>query len=136
MGSNGCRLIRARERYEGKQSVSYEGGISAQSVGAVGLSMHLVTLPPGARSRAHKHEHHETAIYVLSGRIHVWSGTDLRDHVVIEEGDFFYIPADEPHIALNANGDAPARVVLARTDPNDQESVVVLSELEQLSHLH
>ena len=29
--------------------------------------MHLLTVPPGGRAKAHKHATHETAIYVLSG---------------------------------------------------------------------
>jgi uncharacterized RmlC-like cupin family protein len=29
--------------------------------------MHLLTISPGGRAKAHLHAHHETAIYVLSG---------------------------------------------------------------------
>ncbi len=29
--------------------------------------MHLLTMPPGGRAKAHLHENHETAIYVLDG---------------------------------------------------------------------
>jgi len=43
----------------------------------------------------------------------------------VEEGDFLYIPAGVPHQPYNPT-DTPARAVLARTDPNEQESVVVL----------
>jgi uncharacterized RmlC-like cupin family protein len=31
--------------------------------------MQLLTVPPGGRAKAHKHEAHETALYVLSGKV-------------------------------------------------------------------
>jgi len=43
----------------------------------------------------------------------------------VEEGDFLYIPAGVPHQPYNPT-DTLARAVLARTDRNEQESVVVL----------
>jgi uncharacterized RmlC-like cupin family protein len=129
-----CRVVHTRERYEGKQAVSYLGGISKESVGATGICMHLVTIPAGSRGRAHLHEAHETAIYVLSGRAVVWSGEGLTDRTQIGTGDLLYIPAGEPHLPVN-DGDEPVTVVLARTDPSDQESVVLLPELDHLPHL-
>jgi uncharacterized RmlC-like cupin family protein len=44
-----------------------------------------------------------------------------------EAGDFVYIPAGVPHQPYNPF-EEPARAVLARTDPNEQESVVLLDE--------
>ena len=43
-----------------------------------------------------------------------------------------YIPAGVPHLPANRSG-APCTVVIARTDPNEQESVVLLPELEALA---
>ena len=43
----------------------------------------------------------------------------------------FYIPAGMPHLPANVTN-APASAVIARTDPNEQESVVLLPELEAL----
>jgi uncharacterized RmlC-like cupin family protein len=42
-----------------------------------------------------------------------------------------YIPANVPHLPIN-NSDAPVSAVIARTDPNEQESVTLLPELEAL----
>ena len=39
-----------------------------------------------------------------------------------------------PHLPANLS-DAPVEAVIARTDPNEQESVVVLHELDALPHL-
>lgn len=126
-----CRLVRAGEAYDGKQGFSYFQGIAAETVGSTGLCMHLLTIPPGKRAKAHMHAAHETAIYVLSGEAHTWYGERLQHHVVTRTGDMFYIPAGMPHVAANLS-DAPCTAVIARTDPNEQESVVLLPELEGL----
>ena len=124
-----CRLIRPGSTYRGKQGFSYFEGIAAETVGSSGICMHLLTIPPGGRARAHKHESHETAIYVLSGEAHTWYGERLENHVVTHAGDMFYIPAGVPHLPANL-GERPCSAVIARTDPNEQESVVLLPELD------
>jgi uncharacterized RmlC-like cupin family protein len=123
-----CRVIRPGGSYEGRQGLNYFEGISAESVGAEGLCMHLVRLPPGARAHAHLHENHETAIYVLKGEVEMLYGEQLQEHLVVREGEFLYIPAGVPHLPYNASN-SEALGLLARTDPNEQESVVLL-ELE------
>jgi uncharacterized RmlC-like cupin family protein len=62
-----CKIIQPSSTFEGKQGFNYFEGISARSVGAQGICMHLLTIPPGGQAKAHLHEHHETAIYVLTG---------------------------------------------------------------------
>jgi uncharacterized RmlC-like cupin family protein len=57
-----CHLIRPESSYEGKQGLSYFTGIATETVGSTGICMHLLTMPPGARAKAHMHESHETAI--------------------------------------------------------------------------
>ena len=126
-----CHLIRPENSYEGKQGLSYFTGIAAETVGSTGICMHLLTMPPGARAKAHMHESHETAIYVLSGEVHTWYGDRLEQQIVVKAGDLFYIPAGVPHLPANLS-DSPASAVIARTDPNEQESVVLLPELDGL----
>jgi uncharacterized RmlC-like cupin family protein len=110
--------------------LQYSVGISAESVGAKAIHMQLLTLPPGGRALAHKHATHETAIYALSGVSHVWHGHALEHHSIVKAGDFFYIPADVPHLPYNPSPTEPVTAIIARTDPNEQESVVLLPELE------
>ncbi|HET7413102.1 MAG TPA: cupin domain-containing protein [Pararhizobium sp.] len=129
--SRTCRLVRAGSSYDGKQGFSYFQGIAAETVGSTGICMHLLTIPPGRRAKAHMHAAHETAIYVLSGEAHTWYGERLEHHVVTRAGDMFYIPAGMPHVAANLS-DAPCTAIIARTDPNEQESVVLLPELDGL----
>ena len=126
-----CHIVRPSHAYDGKQGLSYFEGIAAETVGAKGICMHLLTMPPGARAKAHKHESHETAIYVLSGEVHTWYGDRLEHHIVVKAGDLFYIPAGVPHLPANLSG-APSSAVIARTDANEQESVVLLPELDGL----
>ena len=116
--------------YQGKQGLSYFAGVSAETVGARGLCMHLVTFEPGQWAHPHLHEAHETAIYVLSGEAEMWYGEGLREHLTVRAGEFLYIPAGMPHRPGNASPSEPCTAVLARTDPNEQESVVVLPEHE------
>lgn len=127
-----CRLMQAGESFIGKQGLQYNVAISAESVGATGIHMQLVTIPPGGRARAHKHATHETAIYALSGESGVWHGERLEHHTIVKPGDFFYIPADVPHLPYNPSTTDSVVAVIARTDPNEQESVVLLPELENI----
>ncbi len=96
--------------------------------------MHLLTIPPGGRAKAHRHESHETAIYMLSGEAHTWYGERLEHHVIVKAGELFYIPAGVPHLPANLS-EQPACAVIARTDPNEQESVVLMPELDALAVL-
>ena len=97
--------------------------------------MHRLEIPPGGRARAHLHEAHETAIYVQSGEAVVFSGEGLRHRQTMRAGDFMYIPAGVPHLPVNASDTEPLVGLVARTDPNEQESVVLLPELDDLPHL-
>lgn len=124
-----CQIFQAKDTYAGKQGFDYFSGISAESAGATGICMHLLTIPPGGKAKAHLHEDHETAIYVLSGEGEMWYGEVLAQHMVVKAGDMLYIPAGTPHLPANRSG-APVTAVVARTDPNEQESVKLLPELD------
>lgn len=128
-----CRKFRpsSAATYDGKQGFSYFEGISRESAGAQAVCMHLLTIPPGGRARAHKHATHETAIYVLEGTTIMHWGARLEHRMEIAAGEMLYIPADMPHLPCNP-GPGVARAVIARTDPHEQESVVLMPELEAL----
>jgi uncharacterized RmlC-like cupin family protein len=125
-----CRVVDAGAEVSGKQGHLYAPGISAQSVGARKIHLQIVRFPPGGRANAHKHDGHETAIYVLSGESGMWYGERLEQHLIARAGEFLYIPANMPHLPYNLSASESCVAVIARTDPNDQESVVLLPELE------
>ena len=132
MNGPSCRKVRSGAEFTGKQGLRYAPGISAESVGSGGIHLQTLSMPPGARAKAHKHEAHETAIYVLSGNAGMWFGERLEEHVSMAPGDYLYIPADLPHLPYNASETEACLAVIARTDPNEQESVVLLPELDEV----
>jgi uncharacterized RmlC-like cupin family protein len=127
-----CVVVQAGASFVGKQGLSYAPAISAETVSAKGIHMQMLTMPPGARAKAHLHEAHETAIYVLSGEAGMYYGDKLEHHMTNRAGDFVYIPANMPHLPYNASATEPVVAIISRTDPNEQESVVLLPELEEI----
>ncbi len=100
-------------------------GISEATAGAKHLSMNTVIIPPGGAAQPHVHQGYETAIYLLSGHVETRYGPGLRNSIINEAGDFIFIPADVPHQPVNLSATEPAHALVARNDPNEQESVVV-----------
>lgn len=126
-----CQKLRPTGTYSGKQGFDYFEGIAKETTGSQSICMHLLTVPPGGRAKAHKHATHETAIYVISGAAKMYWGERLEHVMETVAGDLIYIPADVPHLPFN-DGSEPAIAVIARTDPHEQESVILLPELEAL----
>lgn len=124
-------VLRESAEYVGAQGPRYGGGVSAESVGSAHLWFGRVTIGPGERTKAHLHERHETAIYVLTGSCVVYSGPDLAVREEAGAGDYIYIPASTSHLAANASQTEPLTAIIARTDPNEQESVVLRPELDR-----
>jgi uncharacterized RmlC-like cupin family protein len=60
----------------------------------------------------------------------MWWGEGLAEYERVGAGDFVYIPAGVPHLPANRSATQPLIAVVARTDPNEQESVVLLPELD------
>jgi uncharacterized RmlC-like cupin family protein len=124
--SENVHVVRAATGAATKQGLLCGYAVSAESVGARGLCMHLGTIPPGAVAEAHLHESHETAIYVLEGNARMRYGAELEHEVAVGAGDFLYIGPGVPHEPRNASDSDPVRFIVARTDPSEQESVVLL----------
>ena len=106
-----------------RQGLPYFIGISGETVGARGLSMHIVVIPPGARAEPHKHVGYETGIYVLEGRVCTRWGAALEHEVVSEAGDFLFVPPGVPHEAINLSTTESARAIVARNDPAEHDKV-------------
>jgi uncharacterized RmlC-like cupin family protein len=69
-------------------------------------------------------------MYIVSGEVDLWYGEGLREHEIARAGDYLYIPAGVSHVAVNRSQTEPVVVVGARTDPNEQESVVLQPALD------
>ena len=124
-------VVKAGARYRSEQGSDYDPGVSAETVGSKVLFLGVVTLPPGARTRAHVHECHETALYVVSGEIEMWTGDQLQHREMAGPGDYIYIPANVLHVGVN-RGSEPAVCIGTRNEPTAQESLVLYPEMDVL----
>ena len=66
-------------------------------------------------------------MHQLTGRAITLWGPNLEHEIETVAGDFFYVPANIPHWGFNPY-DEPAVAVVARTDPQDQENLVVCGD--------
>ncbi|HEX6722347.1 MAG TPA: cupin domain-containing protein [Burkholderiaceae bacterium] len=117
------RAIRPDRATDTLQKLPYFIGVSGSTVQATGLSMHLVVIPPGARAEPHIHLGYQTGIYVLQGRVETRYGEGLTQSIVSEAGDFLFVPPGVPHEAINLSATEPARAIVARNDPAEQDKV-------------
>ncbi|MBL0344512.1 MAG: cupin domain-containing protein [Anaerolineales bacterium] len=117
--------IRPKESFISKQQLPNFEGISAQSAGTKNLCMHLVIIPPGGKAVAHYHNGYETTIYIIKGRAETKYGDNLEKSSINEAGDFLFIPPNVPHQPINLSETEEVVAVVARNDPNEQESVVI-----------
>jgi uncharacterized RmlC-like cupin family protein len=83
----------------------------------------MVVIPPGARAEPHIHVGYETGIYALEGTVCTRWGPKLEHEVVSRAGEFLFVPPGVPHEAINMSTTEPARAVVARNDPAEQDKV-------------
>ena len=116
--------VRPEAAMDSRQKLAQFVGISRTSAGSERLCMYRVVIPPGGRAEPHSHAGHETAIFVLKGRVETRWGENLARSTVNVAGDFLYIPPDVPHMPINLSDTEWAEAIVARTDAEEQESVV------------
>jgi len=123
-------VIRPDVSISSKQGLPVFQGISGQNAGAKGISMNRVVIPPAGSAKAHMHKGYESVVYLIRGRVKTLYGKGLKKSVINEGGDFLYIPADLPHKPINLSDTEVAEAIVARTDPNEQESIEHVAEPE------
>ena len=112
----GC-VVHGSTSYVSKQGSVYAPGISAETTGSKMVFLGIVTLPPEGRTKAHFHEYHESAFYLMSGEeVELCTGSQLEHREVAHTGDYLFIPAKMPHVAVN-RGKTPAVFVGVRNEP-------------------
>lgn len=117
--------VRSPAEATSKQRLPYYVGISGATAGSRHLSLNLLVVPPGGAAEPHIHQGYETAIYQIQGRVETRYGEGLKKSVITEAGDFLFVPPDLPHQPVNLSDTEPAIGLVARNDPNEQESVVL-----------
>lgn len=120
----GLIVVKEGVAIDAKQEIPYFVGISANTVGAQGISMQRIVIPPGVAAKAHVHLDYETAIYIVQGQVETHYGPGLRETIVNVPGDFVYIPAGVPHQPRNTSQTETAIAIVARNDAQEQERVL------------
>jgi uncharacterized RmlC-like cupin family protein len=123
--------VRPQGTHLTKQQLPNFEGISANTAGSKHLCMHLVVIPPGGKAVAHYHDGYETVIYIIQGKAETKYGKNLEQSTINEAGDFLFIPPNLPHQPINLSDTEQVIAVVARNDPNEQESVVVYEVSEK-----
>ena len=103
--------------------ILYKTGLSGKNVRAMGLSMNVATVPPGAIAYAHIHDGFEVMLFILEGRVRHDYGSDLCYSVENEAGDFIYIEPGVPHEVFNI-GEGPLRAVVARSAADEWDRII------------
>jgi uncharacterized RmlC-like cupin family protein len=68
---------------------------------------------------------------LLSGdNVELWTGDELQHCEVAHAGDFLFIPANVPHVAVNRGSETAVCCIGCRNEPSAQESVVMYSALD------
>jgi uncharacterized RmlC-like cupin family protein len=129
--TNSAKVVSGRDSYRSLQGSVYHPGISAETVGAKGLWLGIVTLEPGQRTSAHVHACHETAFYMMSGtEVELWSDDDLRTCEICRPGDYLFIPANVLHVAVNRGKDT-AVFIGSRNEPTAHESMILHPDMDR-----
>lgn len=118
-------VVHPKHSFLSRQNLPNFEGISAQTAGSKVLCMHMVIVPPGGKAESHYHNGYETVIYILKGQAKTVYGEQLDKEILHEPGDFIYIPPKVPHYPVNLSQTEEVVAIVARNDPNEQESVVL-----------
>jgi len=89
--------------------------ISKALCGAERIWVGYVELGPGLVSAAHHHGEAESAIYIISGTAHFYSGPGLAVRCEARPGDFIWVAPGAVHIEMNAGQVEPVRMIVARS---------------------
>ncbi len=93
--------------------------IADDTVGSTAIFTVVSRVPPGLRSSPHVHLNCESSIYVASGHGRVITGANLDHSLIIEPGDFLFVPPDAPHIVVN-DSDTDLVLVVSRNTSEER----------------
>ncbi|WP_236794369.1 cupin domain-containing protein [Amycolatopsis sp. GM8] len=124
--------VRVKDADRIKQNIDAYQGINENTVDTRHICMLVTVCGPGVEGSTITHYHldHETALYCTEGKAVMFWGDELEVKLEVEAGDFVYIPPFTPHKTFSRSHSEGATFVVARTDPLEQERVVVTPELD------
>jgi len=124
-GGDGINTLRGGGPSRSWNGIRYKSGLSARNTGACKLSMNVATIPPGGVAGAHIHVDFEVMLYILEGRVRHEYGPGCKSVVDNEAGDFIFIEPGVPHEVFNLSDTEPVRAVVARSDADEWEHIVL-----------
>ena len=88
-------------------------GIDSDAVGRpIKMTLGHVVIPPGGRNQRHYHVNTDAGQHVLKGRLKMFLGPDHEmKEVIVEAGDFVFVPRGEIHGLINLSDTEPAEIV-------------------------
>ena len=101
-------------------------GVGARTVRAESIWVGHVSVDKAVHSAPHHHGELESAIYIISGRARFRYGDRLEHVVEAAAGDFIFVPPFVVHQEINASGDEPVEMIVARSS---QENIVINVDL-------
>lgn len=128
-GKDGVAVVKPGQTYVGKQGFTYGAGASAETVGAQKVCMNILPMPAGVVAKAHYHKGIETIAFLLDGECSLYYGEDLRNRVLIRQGEQCFVGADVPHAPRNESG-KPCTWIVVHSSGSDQDGIVLLPDLD------
>ena len=89
------------------------GMIRERAIEVEGMWAGLTRTAPGNTTAWHHHGDHETAIYIVSGRLRMESGPGGSEVIEAAPGDFLHVPPGAIHRESNP-GDGESSIVVVR----------------------
>ena len=87
-------------------------GINSDTVENPRMTIGHSVLPPGGRSQRHYHANCNAGGYIIRGKELVFIGPDDNiQEVIIEAGDFYFLPKGEIHGGINLSDTEPVEAI-------------------------
>jgi uncharacterized RmlC-like cupin family protein len=118
------KVVKPGADHEVPRGVVGGAEVSQTTAGAHNIFMGRFRVPAGAQSRPHYHEDCESAVYMLSGTLHIRWGDRLERELSLAPGDMLYVPPRETHLLENRSETEAADYVVARDSPLEDAVVV------------
>jgi uncharacterized RmlC-like cupin family protein len=92
-------------------------GISSLDTAARQMTLNRVVLPPGSRGPRNMHKNSEKMVMVTQGTLTVLIGAKGERRLLVNSGEFLFVPGNVWHQWTNPGGDY-VTLVEARSDAN------------------
>ncbi len=90
-------------------------GICSKTVEDPMMTMSHVFIPPDGSDKRHYHVKCDAGMHILKGRLKMFFGPDYEmEEVVVEEGDFVFVPQGVIHGLINLSDSEQAEMVAAK----------------------